>query len=80
MATTLEGYAGLLREVRDGTFARALRDDYGRGSPWFTAQQAAARSHPMEPAGRVVRSLMPWLGEAETETPGATSPSPSPAS
>ncbi len=73
---TRQRLAGLLREVRDGTFARALRDDYGRGSPWFTAQRAAARAHPMEPAGRVVRSLMPWLARSAAETTTAPDTTP----
>ncbi len=53
--------ADLLREIRDGTFAEALRADYEKGSPWFEQQRAAARRHPLEQAGRIVRSLMPWL-------------------
>ncbi len=51
----------LLREVRDGTFATALRADHHEGGPWFERQRAEARTHPLEPAGEVVRSLMPWL-------------------
>ena len=53
----------LLREVRDGTFATALRADHHEGGPWFERQRAEARTHPIEPAGEVVRSLMPWLAE-----------------
>ena len=53
--------ADLLREIRDGTFAEALRADYEKGSPWFEKQRAAASRHPLELAGRIVRSLMPWL-------------------
>ncbi len=53
--------ADLLTQIRDGTFAAALRADHQKGSPWFERCRAAARSHPLEDAGRVVRSLMPWL-------------------
>ncbi len=54
--------ADLLTEIRDGTFAAALRADHEKGSPWFKRCRDAARSHPLEDAGRAVRSLMPWLG------------------
>ena len=58
--------ADLLTQIRDGTFAAALRADHKKGSPWFERCRDAARSHPLERAGRVVRSLMPWLeGKAE---------------
>jgi len=53
--------ADLLREIRDGTFAKALRADHEKGSPWFEKQRTAARRHPLEKAGLFVRSLMPWL-------------------
>ncbi len=53
--------ADLLSEIRDGTFAAALRADHQKGSPWFERCRDAARRHPLEGAGRVVRSLMPWL-------------------
>ncbi len=59
----------VLEAVRDGSFAEALREDHRRGGPWFAAQRAAWRDHPLEPAGEVVRSLMPWLRQKA----GATS-------
>ena len=55
--------ADLLTEIRDGTFAAALRADHQKGSPWFERCRDAARRHPLEGAGRVVRSLMPWLAD-----------------
>ncbi len=55
--------ADMLAEIRDGTFANALRQDHKKGSPWFERRRDEARSHPIEEAGRVVRSLMPWLAE-----------------
>ena len=53
--------ADMLAEIRDGTFANALRQDHKQGSPWFERCRDEARSQPIEDAGRVVRSLMPWL-------------------
>jgi ketol-acid reductoisomerase len=51
----------LLEEIRDGTFAAALRGDHERGFPWFSAQRSRALDHPMERAGDTVRSYMPGL-------------------
>jgi len=47
----------ILAEIRDGTFARALRDDYDRGFPWFRARRDAVAEHPAELPGRVARDL-----------------------
>jgi ketol-acid reductoisomerase len=61
--------AQLLAEVRDGTFAAALRADHQAGAPWFSRERAAAAAHPLEPAGRIVRGLMPWLGTGAGAAP-----------
>jgi ketol-acid reductoisomerase len=50
-----------LGDVRDGTFAAAMRSDFKQGFPWFEQQRQRQRDHALEPAGQVVRSLMPWL-------------------
>ena len=52
----------VLAQVRDGGFAKALRDDYAAGFPWFQQQREALRRHPIEQAGQAIRALMPWLG------------------
>ena len=54
----------LLTEVRDGTFAKAVRDDYAGGFRWFFQQREAASGGPIESAGKAVRNLMPWLAES----------------
>jgi ketol-acid reductoisomerase len=64
-----QAMAKLLVEVRDGTFARALRADHQAGAPWFDRERAAAAAHPLEPAGRTVRGLMPWLGTGAGAAP-----------
>ena len=63
----------LLKEIKDGTFSRAMQADHDAGAPWFRAQRAMASAHPMEQSSADVRALMPWLA-AET-TGGATQPS-----
>jgi len=65
----------LLRQVQDGSFARDLRADYEKGFPWFASQRAKLADHPIEPAGKAVRDLMPWL--ATPDMGGAPPPDPS---
>ncbi len=52
-----------LDDVRDGSFAAAMRADYAQGFPWFKRQRQRQRDHALEQAGRIVRSLMPWLAD-----------------
>jgi ketol-acid reductoisomerase len=56
-----------LGDVRDGTFAAAMRADYEQGFPWFHRQRQQQRDHALEPAGQVVRSLMPWLADKDDD-------------
>jgi ketol-acid reductoisomerase len=59
----------MLEDIRTGKFAREMLDDHKQGSPRRRAFEAGSQSHPIEPAGEVVRALMPWLaGDGE---PGA---------
>lgn len=51
----------LLAEIQDGTFARRLRDDAQAGFPWFEAERTRTGEHAIEPAGKTIRALMPWL-------------------
>lgn len=57
----------LLAEIRNGTFAASFRDDFEKGFRWFESQRAVVQEHAMEPAGEVVRSLMPWLRQEKVE-------------
>ncbi len=64
----------VLADIRNGTFARSLRDDAQAEFEWFRNQQEQAASHPIEEAGRSVRALMPWLAEGHSSrSPGAQS-------
>src|SRR6185436_10660276 len=51
----------LLNEIRNGAFAKSLREDAASGSDWRLEQRNMAAAHPIEAAGRTVRALMPWL-------------------
>ena len=55
----------VLGDVREGTFAASMRADYEQGFPWFNRQRQRQRDHALEPAGQVVRSLMPWLADKD---------------
>lgn len=57
----------LLREIVDGTFARAMREDTLAGSAWIDAQRRALADHPIGEAGKAIRALMPWLGSDSDE-------------
>lgn len=51
----------VLHRIQNGSFAADLRADHARGFEWFHRQREHLRQHPIEPAGEVIRSLMPWL-------------------
>jgi ketol-acid reductoisomerase len=53
----------ILHSIRDGSFARSLREDHARGFAWFEAEREKLRKHPIEGAGETVRALMPWLSK-----------------
>jgi ketol-acid reductoisomerase len=51
----------ILTNIRNGSFASHMRDEYTAGFAKFNQQRAALASHAIESAGETVRSLMPWL-------------------
>ncbi len=51
----------ILREVRDGSFAREWIDEYDAGSPRFTELAQAARATAIERVGAELRPMMSWL-------------------
>jgi len=55
----------VLKEIQDGTFAKAFRDDYANGFKWFKAQRANDHDHPVEKVGKELRAMMPWLKPVE---------------
>lgn len=52
----------LLAGVISGEFSRRMADDDRGGRAWRRGAERLAAAHPLEEAGRAVRSLMPWLG------------------
>ena len=60
----------VLKEIRDGTFARKWISEYRNGAPNLYAQRAAERESRLEKVGRALRGMMPWLPKREVpETP-----------
>lgn len=50
-----------LKHIQDGGFAKAFRDDYEAGFPWFKQQKEAGRTHAIEEIGVELRERMPWI-------------------
>ncbi len=55
----------VLREIQSGAFAKRVIADAQKGSPKLNADRTAASNHPMEDAGRQLRSMLPWLKNAD---------------
>ncbi|QDU34153.1 Ketol-acid reductoisomerase [Poriferisphaera corsica] len=64
-ADTKKRMADALKHIQDGGFAKAFRDDYEKGFPWFKQQKEKDRNHPVEQVGKELRSMMPWLDPVE---------------
>jgi len=51
----------MLREIKDGTYARAWIEEDARGRPAFNAARRIERQHPIEHVGERLRAMMPFL-------------------
>jgi ketol-acid reductoisomerase len=58
---TREEMRKILAEVRDGSFARELVDEFDRGKPNFTKRREAEQAEQIEQVGAQLRPLMSWL-------------------
>ncbi len=54
-----------LKHIQDGSFAKAFRDDYAKGFPWFKKQREENAGHRVEKVGKELRAMMPWLDPVE---------------
>ena len=59
--TTRETMRQLLKEIQDGTYAKAWIDENEQGRPWFNEQRKKDHAHPIEVVGRKLRSMMPFI-------------------
>ncbi len=53
----------ILAEVRDGSFARELVEEFDQGKPNFTKRREAEQAEQIEQVGAQLRPLMSWLQE-----------------
>jgi ketol-acid reductoisomerase len=51
----------ILAEIRDGSFARELVDEFDAGRPTFLKRREAEQAEPIEQVGAELRPLMSWL-------------------
>ena len=66
---TREEMRRMLREIQDGTYARAWLAEDARGRPWFNATRAAERQHRIEQVGERLRAMMPFLKPVSGQQP-----------
>ena len=59
----------MLQDIQDGTYARTWIEENEKGRPWFDAQRAAGKEHPIEVVGARLRQMMPFL-DPVTSKPG----------
>jgi ketol-acid reductoisomerase len=62
---TREEMRKILREIQDGSYARAWLEENRAGRPWFRKRRAEERAHPLERVGRELRARMPFLDPVE---------------
>ena len=56
-----ESMKSVLRDIRDGTFAKRWIDEHNSGSKVFNALRDVSRAHPIEEVSKEMRKKMPWL-------------------
>jgi ketol-acid reductoisomerase len=63
---------GLLKDIQDGTFAKAWVAENEAGLPWFAAERRRQRHHQIEDVGRDLRRGMSFLDPVEVaeDAPG----------
>ncbi len=56
-----ENMAGVLADIKNGSFAQRFIDDQDNGGEEFKRLRAKAEQHPIEGTGRELRKLMAWV-------------------
>jgi ketol-acid reductoisomerase len=59
----------ILREIQDGTYARAWIEEDRRGRPTFNETRRREQQHPIEQVGEALRRMMPFLQPADFANP-----------
>jgi len=58
----------VLADVQNGNFAKKWIAEHKGGRPFFDAQRAAIKNHPMEVVGRQLREKMLWQSDTDLDT------------
>src|SRR3954470_2231999 len=66
-AETRKAMQQILKDVQDGTYAKAWIAENDKGRPWFNATRDAERNAQIEQVGTRLRALMPFLKPVTTE-------------
>ncbi|WP_428386465.1 ketol-acid reductoisomerase [Mucisphaera sp.] len=64
---TKQRMAAALKHIQDGGFAKAFREDYAKGFPWFKKQREDNKGHAVEKVGKELRAMMPWLDPVDLD-------------
>jgi len=51
----------MLRDIKDGTYAKGWIAENAKGRPWFKETRAREQEHEIERVGAKLRDLMPFL-------------------
>ena len=62
---TREEMRRILAEIRDGSFARELVEEFDAGKPNFTKRREAEHAEQIEQVGARLRPMMSWIGSEE---------------
>ena len=58
----------VLKDVQDGSFAKAWMAEHKGGRPLFSAKRAELENHPMEVVGKTLREGMLWQGDGDMDS------------
>lgn len=51
----------ILKDIQDGTYAKAWIEENKNGRPWFNEERKRQQTHPIEVVGAELRAMMPFL-------------------
>lgn len=51
----------ILKDIQDGTYAKAWIEENKNGRPWFNEERKRQQNHPIEKVGAELRAMMPFL-------------------
>ena len=55
----------ILKEIQNGTFAKAFRLECGKGKPWMNKMRKSESNTQIEKVGRNLRKMMKWINSKE---------------